>query len=129
MRIKQLAESFELEVMQGRYEDREIAGAYTSDLLSDVMANARSDTILITIQAHKNTVAVASLLGIAAILVCNGRPVPADMIDAAATEGIAILRGEESQFELSGRLWVALGGGVAASASAAGGSGRAGDSA
>jgi hypothetical protein len=117
-----MAESFRLEVLQGRYEDREISGAYTSDLLSDVMANAHSDSVLVTIQAHKNTVAVASLLGIAAILVCNGRPVPADMLDSAAAEGIAILRGEGSQFELSGRLWVALGGDAFSS-------GRAGDSA
>lgn len=122
MRIRQMAESFHLEVLQGRYEDREISGAYTSDLLSDVMANAHSDSVLVTIQAHKNTVAVASLLGIAAILVCNGRPVPADMLDSAAAEGIAILRGEGSQFELSGRLWVALGGDAFSS-------GRAGDSA
>jgi hypothetical protein len=117
-----MAESFRLEVLQGRYEDREISGAYTSDLLSDVMANAHSDSVLVTIQAHKNTVAVASLLGIAAILVCNGRPVPADMLDSAAAEGIAILRGEGSQFEFSGRLWVALGGDAASS-------GRAGDTA
>lgn len=127
MRIRQLAESFKLETLQGVYEDRDIAGAYTSDLLSDVMGNARADFVLITIQAHKNTVAVASLLGLAAILVCNGRPVPEDMIGAAASEGIAILRGEASQFEFSGRLWVALGGDIA-SISRDRGSGRAGGS-
>lgn len=97
-------------MLQGVYEDREIAGVYTSDLLSDVMANAVANSVLVTIQAHKNTVAVASLLGLAAIILCNGKPVPEDMLEAAASEGIAILRGSQSQFEMSGRLWAAAGG-------------------
>ncbi len=42
-------------------EPFEISDAYTGDLLSDVMGNAPSDSVLMTIQAHKNTVAVASL--------------------------------------------------------------------
>jgi hypothetical protein len=56
-----------------------VTAGYTSDLLSDVMANAVEDAALITIQAHKNTIAVASLAGISAVIVCNGRVVPDDM--------------------------------------------------
>ena len=40
-------------------DDLEIQNGYTSDLLSDVMGNAPEDSVLITIQAHKNTIAVA----------------------------------------------------------------------
>jgi hypothetical protein len=40
------------------------------------MANARRTTVLVTIQSHKNTVAVATLAGIVAIFVANNRPVP-----------------------------------------------------
>ncbi|MBN2875543.1 MAG: iron-sulfur binding hydrogenase, partial [Spirochaetales bacterium] len=42
----------------------DIVDAYSSDLLSDVMANAVEGSVLITIQAHLNTIAVASLVGI-----------------------------------------------------------------
>ncbi len=81
--------------------DKEIVAAYTSDLLSDVMGNAPEDSVLITIQAHKNTVAVSSLAGINAIVLCNNRTAPEDMIPAAENENIAILKTELNQFEAS----------------------------
>lgn len=108
MTISQLAEELGLETLQETYEDREITGAYTSDLLSDVMANAHDSDLIITIQSHSNTVAVASLVGAAGILLCNSRPVPEDMINAAAREEVGILRSDESQFVLSGRIYALL---------------------
>jgi hypothetical protein len=86
-----------------------ILDGYTSDLLSDVMGNASEDCALITIQAHKNTVAVASLIGIRAIILCNGRTPASDMVEAAAREKIALLGTEENQFTVSFRLAQALG--------------------
>jgi bifunctional DNase/RNase len=85
-------------------EDFEIKAGYTGDLLSDVMANAPSDSILITIQAHKNTIAVATLAGIRAILVCNKRAIPSDMIEAADGNDVAIFKTAESQFEASAKV-------------------------
>lgn len=108
MHIKDLPGIVNAEVVQGVYEDTEIKGGYTSDLLSDVMAHAQASDVLITIQAHKNTVAVAGLVGSSAIILCNGRPVPEDMIEAARGEGIALIRTDLNQYEVSGRLWKAL---------------------
>ena len=108
MRIRDLAGIVDAEIIQGVYEDAEVSGGYTSDLLSDVMAHAKSAEALITIQAHRNTIAVAGLVGASAIIICNGRPVPEDMIEAARDEGIALLRTEFNQYEVSGRLWKAL---------------------
>ena len=108
MRIRDLAGIVDAEIIQGVYEDAEVSGGYTSDLLSDVMAHAKSKEALITIQAHRNTIAVAGLVGASAIVICNGRPVPEDMIEAARDEGIALLRTECNQYEVSGRLWKAL---------------------
>ncbi|MFO7849588.1 MAG: iron-sulfur binding hydrogenase [Spirochaetia bacterium] len=78
-----------------------ITAGYTSDLLSDVMGNAPDKSVLITIQAHKNTVAVASLAGITAIVLCNGRTIPDDMREAAENEGISLLGTEKDQFTAS----------------------------
>ena len=82
----------------------EIKAGYTSDLLSDVMGNAPDDSVLITIQAHKNTVAVASLAGINTIVLSNNRPAPDDMIKAAREEEIAIFRTNENQFTASWKI-------------------------
>ena len=100
-----LQKAANLEAVQPVCPDCDITKGYTSDLLSDVVANAPSDSVLITIQAHKNTIAVATLAGIRAIIICNNRPVPSDMVEAAAREGIAIFRTPESQFAVSHKVF------------------------
>lgn len=110
MHTSDLGKRFGFSPVQGEFDDRELEGAYTSDLLSDVMANAKSGGVLVTIQAHKNTVAVASLVSLAAIVICNGRESPEDMVEAAKGEGIAVFSTPLSQFEVSGLLWPELGG-------------------
>ncbi len=72
------------------------------------MANAKADGVLVTVQAHKNSVAVASLVDLGAIIVCNSRPLPEDMVEAARAEGVAVFRSAQNAFEVSGRLWAEL---------------------
>lgn len=86
----------------------EITSGYTSDLLSDVMAGAEENSVLITIQGHKNTVAVATLAGITAIVLCSSRPVPDDMRKAAETEDIGIFSTPKNQFEVSNEIGALL---------------------
>lgn len=95
-------EGFDL--LQPRYEDGDITSGYTSDLLSDVMANAEEGCAFITIQAHKNSIAVASLIGARAIIICNNRPVQSDMLEAAASEKVAIFRTRDNQFVTSCKI-------------------------
>ncbi len=97
MKISDL-ESLGFHCLQPQFEDAELAGGYTSDLLSDVMAHLKEGQVLITIQAHKNTLAVASLSGAAAVIFCHGRTVAPDVVDAAAQEGIPLFTTPENQF-------------------------------
>jgi len=109
MTIREAAAMLGAEIIQGDFEDLPLTGAYTSDLLSDVMANAKEGGALITIQAHKNTVAVATLVNISVIVLCNNRPVQDnDMLEAAKDEGIAVIRTKENQFTVSGKLYAAI---------------------
>ncbi len=105
MKVSDLSGVFGFEAIFPGAGDSAIVDGYASDLLSDVMAKAGEDSALITIQAHKNTIAVASLVGIRAVVVCNERPVPDDMIEAAKAEGIAVYRTAKTQFEVSGLLY------------------------
>jgi hypothetical protein len=107
MRLSDMAVELELEYVVGS-PDCEISGGYTSDLLSDVMAHAEDGDALITIQAHNNTVAVASHVGAPAIIICNARPIPEQMTNAAREHGIVICRTRLNQFQVSGRLYAAL---------------------
>jgi hypothetical protein len=105
MTIRQAAAAIGAEILHDKFTDADLSGAYTSDLLSDVMANAKDGGALITIQAHKNTVAVASLVNISGIIICNFRPIPDDFLASAADEGIAVLLTKENQFTVSGKLY------------------------
>ena len=105
MTIREAAEALGAKIIQDEFPDTNLSGAYTSDLLSDVMAYAKDGGALITIQAHKNTVAVATLVNISVIIICNSRPIPEDMLAAAKEEGIAVFLTKENQFTVSGKLY------------------------
>jgi predicted transcriptional regulator len=108
MTIREAAALLGAEMLQDEFEDNNLTGAYTSDLLSDVMAHAKDGGALVTIQAHKNTVAVATLVNISLVILCNSRPIQDDMLEAAKDEGIAVIRTKENQFTVSGKLYAAL---------------------
>lgn len=105
LKLEEIRELLGAEVLQEQMAAEGITGAYCSDLLSDVMAHAGEGEALITIQAHKNSVAVAGLYGAPCIVICNSRPVPEDMIRAAADEKIALLRCGLNQYRVSGLIF------------------------
>lgn len=86
-----------------------VTGGYTGDLLSDVMGNGQEGEILITIQAHKNTIAVASLLGLSGIIICNNRDISEDMKTAAKEQGITLFATSDTQYKASITLASILG--------------------
>ena len=104
MTPRELAEMVGLEVITIPNESASIIDVYTSDLLSDVMANAQEFSALITIQSHKNTVAVATITGITAIILANNRPCDNEMVFAAQQEEIALLRSNDTQYTLSWKI-------------------------
>lgn len=105
MKLSDLIAAMSFEVILAGDDSKELSGCYTGDLLSDVMGNAGDGDLLVTIQAHRNTVAVATLKDCPAIIICNDRPVPDDMIKAAESENIALLRTKENQYTVSGKIY------------------------
>lgn len=107
MTIKELIAELGLDdltpgVTEGR--DAVVDRGYASDLLSDVLANAPSGGILVTLQVHLNVVAVASHAGLAAVVFAAGRRPDEDVIARAGEEGITLLASRADTFELVGRL-------------------------
>jgi hypothetical protein len=108
MKLSALTKKLEYESVVHVPEDRDVLNGYTSDLLSDVMGNAEEGSVLITIQAHRNSVAVASQLDFPAIIICNNRQIPSDMEDSARKEGIALLKTKDNQFTASYKVFTAI---------------------
>jgi hypothetical protein len=85
--------------------DAEISSGYCSDLLSDVMANAKDGSIWITLQTHNNIVAVAVLRSLACVILVNNRQPENDTLKKANDENIAILATDLTTFEVVGKLY------------------------
>lgn len=106
MTLKEVTEKLGWKVVTGNdLLDISITGGYCSDLLSDVMGNAQEGQVWLTIQVHKNIIAVAALKELSAILLVKGLNATEDAIEAAKEEGIAILQTEEAAFETAGKLY------------------------
>jgi hypothetical protein len=83
----------------------EVTRAHSSDLLSDVLANAPSGGLLLTIQVHMNVIAVALHAGLAAVVFTAGMRPEESVRLKAVQEGLPLLATAESTFDLSGRLY------------------------
>lgn len=90
-----------------RRAHEQIKGGYASDLLSDVMANARVGDLWVTLQRHANIVAVAAVREVAGIVLVGSRePEPAALV-RAEEEGVPIVVSPLPTFEVIGRLHAA----------------------
>jgi len=110
MIIQSIVEALGLRVLTAAEKlDVEVSGGYTSDLLSDVMANSREKNIWITLQVHQNIVAVAKLKDLAAIILVNDRAPEVETVKKAEEEKIPLLQTADSAFVISGKLYALLG--------------------
>lgn len=106
MTVREIVESLNLKVFTGEQGlNNPVEGGYTSDLLSDVMGYADAGRVWITLQTHKNIMAIASLKELAAVLLVKGFEPDQDTKALAEKEGIPILGTTEQAFEISGRLY------------------------
>jgi hypothetical protein len=85
--------------------DNEVTSGYASDLLSDVLANAPSGGVLVTIQAHLNTVAVALHARQCAIIFATGHLPDHDVIARAQDERLPLYVSQQTTFDVAGRLY------------------------
>ena len=106
MKLREIVEALQLETpMTAPNLDREVGGGYVSDLLSDVIANTRKDDVWITLQVHPNTIAVATLKELAAIIVIGSKAPSEAAVAKAQDEGIALFVTPLSAFTVAGKLY------------------------
>ncbi len=84
--------------------DRAISGVYVGDLLSWVMGRADEDNLWLTIMTNINVIAVASLVNVSAVILCEGCTPDAEVCRLAKEKGLNLLVSEERIYECSLRL-------------------------
>jgi predicted transcriptional regulator len=106
MKVSEIVEKLDLKVYSGQKGlDREISGGYVSDLLSDVMGNAREGEVWITLQVHQNVMAIASLKDLAAVILVNNLEPLENTVRHSNDENIPVLGTSLSTFEIAGKLY------------------------
>jgi serine kinase of HPr protein (carbohydrate metabolism regulator) len=90
MKVSELAKRASLSPLNECGWDKEIEGVYISDMVSDVVTVEKANRILVTLQTHKNLIAAANLVDVAAIVFARGRKPPADVVELAKKAGIAL---------------------------------------
>jgi len=109
MKITEIVKKLDLRIVSGQNGlDNEATGGYVSDLLSDVIGNAKEGQIWITLQTHQNIIAVASLKDISAIIIVKSAVPEADTIEKSNTENIPLLITDLDTFNITGRLFELL---------------------
>ena len=109
MKVEELVEKMNLTVFCGENNlETEIKGGYVSDLLSDVMGFAREGNAWVTLQTHKNVIAIASLKELACVILVKGNTPDEDMLEQAKEEDIPVLGTSEQTFEVAGKIYQLL---------------------
>ena len=106
MTTKEVAERLELKALTTVF-DKPVTGVYISDMVSDVIANAKAGNVLITLQVHNNVIAAANLVDIAAIVVTQGKLPTEDVIKMAEKAQISVLSTTLSRWQVATKLYEA----------------------
>lgn len=110
MKLNKFVEMIDAEILtnSNNPEEIDINGGCVSDLLSDVMGSAQEGQLWITIMRHLNTVAVASMIGLPAIIFAKNIKPDEQVVNKANQEGICLLSSQLTTFQIAGKLYQAL---------------------
>lgn len=105
MTVREVVEKLSLDVLCEGDLDAQVEGCCVCDLLSHVMANGVHHGIWITVQTHVNTIAVASLLELACLLVPSRIAVDPLTLEKAKEEDISVCTSDDDAYQLAGKLY------------------------
>ena len=106
MIVQEMVAVLQAEIVAGAKKyDNDISGGYASDLLSNVMSQGKTGDVWITMQTHQNIIAVASLLGLSAVIIAGHVQPDQETINKANLEEIPLLITALPVFEVVGLLY------------------------
>ncbi|MDP2167165.1 MAG: hypothetical protein Q8J64_02405 [Thermodesulfovibrionales bacterium] len=105
MKIIDIISKFGLEIKAVGDPQKEIRGCYVSDMLSDVLANAKEGNLWITRQTHPNIIGVASIKELSGILIAGNKEIEPDTLNKACAENITVMTSPLQTFEIAGALY------------------------
>lgn len=102
-----------VQIVDGKYcgatpsKEIQITGGCGADLMSDVLATAQPESVLLTGLNNPQTIRTAQMADIRAIIFVRGKTPTVDVIEIAEREQIPLISSPHGMFELCGRLHAA----------------------
>lgn len=106
MKIQEIVDRLELKSVT-KIPDKDVSGVYISDMVSDIIANAKAGNLLVTIQIHNNVIAAANLVDIPAIIVTQGKVPTDDVVKMAEKAQIGIFSTMLTRWQVATKLYEA----------------------
>ena len=104
MTVEQIANKLGAEIINMPCPDREPEGVYCGDLLSWVMGHAKPDNLWVTIMTNKNVLAVASLIDLSCVILCENSQFDEEFKDTAKAKEINIIRCNADSYSVCAAL-------------------------
>lgn len=106
MKVQELAEKLELKPAT-RVFDHEVSGVYISDMVSDMIANAKAGNLLVTAQVHANVIAAANLVDVCGIVITQGKALAEDVVKMAEKAEVPVFTTALSRWQVATKLYEA----------------------
>jgi hypothetical protein len=107
MRIEEIAEAVEGEILVRPILDLDIDCAFAADLMSDILIHARPNMLMITGMVNTQAVRTAEMADLPVILFVRGKRPPDRLMDLGRETAIGMLLSPYTMYETAGRLYVA----------------------
>ena len=108
MKLHEIIETLNPEIICEGDGERLISGVIAGDLLSFIIGEAKEGNIWVTIQIHLNVSAVAVLKELPMIILASGRAPSKELAEKCIEENIAIITVKESAYEVCAKLYKLL---------------------
>lgn len=106
MTVDDIKKILDCEVICGNeYLSKEVHTACGSDMMSDVLAYVKDQSILLTGLVNAQVVRTADMMDILCIVFVRGKKPDTDMITLANERGIALMSTSHRMFTACGLLW------------------------
>ncbi len=106
MKVQELADRLELKPATKVF-DREVTGVYISDMVSDVIANAKAGNLLVTAQVHANVIAAANLVDTCGIVITQGKQLAEDVVKMAEKAEMPVFTTALNRWQIATKLYEA----------------------
>ena len=108
MKISKMQELLEAEVLCGEeFLGRHVYSACGSDLMSDVLAFAKDQAVMLTGLVNPQVVRTAEMMDMHCIVFVRNKKPSEEMLELAKDSGIVLLATEKRMFEACGLLYSA----------------------